>query len=213
MKMLSQLLLLLLGFLLVEAGPAAQEVSLLESGKPIEREISGGQTHSYKLSLAASQYFRVVVTQRGVDVIVVLSAPDSNKIVEVDSPTGKQGNEVVTAIAGSAGEYFLIVRPLDKNTVSGRYEINWVELREATSQDRTRIRAECLLMEAGLLDTRDRDQMEKASSFYERARMIYQELNDRTEEGAVLQKLGILYQFSDLIGKALEYFQLALIRQ
>src|SRR5262249_10924537 len=40
----------------------------LEKGKPIEREIAGGQTDLYLLSLTQGQYARVVVEQKGADV-------------------------------------------------------------------------------------------------------------------------------------------------
>src|SRR4051794_9204440 len=44
-------------------GDAPQDRSkarVLEAGKPIERELGGGEAHSYQLTLAAGQYVRVV---------------------------------------------------------------------------------------------------------------------------------------------------------
>ena len=58
---------------------------LLEEGKPIEREISGGQTHFYKLSVAAGQYARVIIDQRGIDVVVKLFAPNGKLITSIDN--------------------------------------------------------------------------------------------------------------------------------
>src|SRR5262245_44662653 len=54
-----------------ECGEAQQSVSL-EPGKPVERELSGGQSHFYKVGMAAGQYLQVVVSQRGIDVMVAL---------------------------------------------------------------------------------------------------------------------------------------------
>jgi hypothetical protein len=48
------------------------EAIALEFGKPIEREISGGQKHAYRLDLSAGQYAKLSVEQRGIDVVVRL---------------------------------------------------------------------------------------------------------------------------------------------
>src|SRR5262249_42750833 len=65
--------------------PGAQEIISLEPGKPVERELSGGQSHSYKITMISGQYLRVVVGQRGIDVAVALITPDDKKIIEADS--------------------------------------------------------------------------------------------------------------------------------
>ncbi|MCI0420651.1 MAG: hypothetical protein L0312_15730, partial [Acidobacteria bacterium] len=55
----------------------AQERSQpLEPGKPVERELSGGQTHIYTLTLNANQIARVVAEQKGVDLTLSALAPD-----------------------------------------------------------------------------------------------------------------------------------------
>ena len=46
----------------------AQGPQTLESGKPVEREIAGGQSPTYQIGLTAGQFLRVVVEQRGIDV-------------------------------------------------------------------------------------------------------------------------------------------------
>ena len=35
--------------------------------QPVERELAGGQAHSYTVTLAAGEFVRVIVEQRGVD--------------------------------------------------------------------------------------------------------------------------------------------------
>ncbi|HEY5447078.1 MAG TPA: hypothetical protein VIJ87_21955, partial [Pyrinomonadaceae bacterium] len=46
------------------------DAQVLEPGKPIERQISGGETHAYKIALNAGQYLDAAVNQRGIDVVV-----------------------------------------------------------------------------------------------------------------------------------------------
>jgi len=87
----------------------------LELGKPIERELAGGQSHSYEIVLNSGEYVHVVIDQRGIDVVVTLFAPDGKQIAEVDSPNGTQGVEPVFAIATITGIHRLEVRSLEKS--------------------------------------------------------------------------------------------------
>jgi CHAT domain-containing protein len=118
------------------------DIRELKVGPGIEREMAGGDIHSYRLVLARGQYMRAVVEQRGVDVVVRLFGPNGQQITEVDSPNASHGPEPVSIIAEASGEYRLDVVPLDKTAMAGRYEIKVEELREAKSGDRDRIAAE-----------------------------------------------------------------------
>jgi hypothetical protein len=61
-------------------GQGASDVRWLEEGKPIERQLSGGESHSYQLNVKAGQYARVIVDQRGIDVVVNLFGPDGRLV-------------------------------------------------------------------------------------------------------------------------------------
>src|SRR5689334_9622341 len=70
-----------------DASRASQaDVRNLEMGRPVERELAGGESHVYQIQLAAGQYLGAVVEQRGIDVAVTVSAPDGKPLMEVDSP-------------------------------------------------------------------------------------------------------------------------------
>jgi hypothetical protein len=92
------------------AAPGAQESISLEPGKAIERELSGGQSHFYRVGMAAGQYLQVVVNQQGIDALVALFTPDGKKISEVDSNPVIEGSETVLTIAEVAGAYLIEVR-------------------------------------------------------------------------------------------------------
>src|SRR5262245_6363750 len=121
------------------AGPGAQESVSLESGKPIERELSGGQSHSYKITMTSGQYLHIVVEQRGIDVAVALFTPDGKKIIEGDSEHAIEGSETVSAVAEVAGAYLIEARSPEKAAKTGRYEIKVEELRAATAEDKYRV--------------------------------------------------------------------------
>ena len=71
--------------------------------KAVDRELKGDEFHSYSLSLQAGQFLYVVVEQNGIDVVVALFDPKDKKIVEVDSPNGAQGPELISVIIETTG--------------------------------------------------------------------------------------------------------------
>ena len=72
------------------APQGAKDVRWLDQGKPIERELSGGESHSYQLNITTGQYARVIIEQKGIDVVVSVFGPDGKLITAVDNPNGSQ---------------------------------------------------------------------------------------------------------------------------
>jgi CHAT domain-containing protein/Tfp pilus assembly protein PilF len=112
------------------------DVPKLEAGKPIEREMKGGESHNYEILLEAGQYLNVTVDQRGIDVVVKLIAPNGKQLTEVESPNGTQGPKQLEYICGVSGSYHLRVASLEKDAPVGRYLVKIVEVRAATENDR-----------------------------------------------------------------------------
>ena len=137
--------------LLVISTAHSQEYQTLGVGRPIERELAGGQAHSFQISLAASQFLDAVVEQKGIDVVVTLFGPDGKGLIEVDSPNGTQGPEPVKWITAEAGNYRLEVRSLEKEAKAGRYEVTIVGVRVATAEDQLIVEALRLQGEAAAL--------------------------------------------------------------
>src|SRR5262249_50095313 len=123
------------------------EAKPLTLGVPIERELAGGETHSYQIAILAGHFVQVVVEQKGIDVVVKVFGPDGKQLLQVDSPNGTQGPETVVFVTESAGTYHLEVSSPEKNAKAGRYEAKLVELRTATQPDRDRIAAEMAFAE------------------------------------------------------------------
>src|SRR5262245_46939936 len=182
----------------------------LEKGKPIEREIAAGQTDSYRLTLTEGGYVRVVVEQKGVDVVVVLLGPDGKKLDEVDNQNVRQGTETLSFIAAVSGGYKVEVHLL-KKAPAGRYEIGIAELRTATRQDQNRIMAEKAYRQGQSLRAEAGAQsFTKAIEKYQEALQIFRDIGDHREEAATLNNIGAVY---DLLGekpKALDYYNQAL---
>src|SRR2546421_616209 len=99
---------------------SAPELTTLEPGRAIERELAGEEKHVYQFTLAEGQYANVVVEQRGIDVVVQLLAADGKLIAEFDSEGRSVGEEKVEAVAETAGSYRLLVKGKHPKLPAGR---------------------------------------------------------------------------------------------
>ena len=113
-----------------------KEVLPLEPGRPVKRMLAGGQEHTYQIRLSADQFLKAVVEQDGIDAMVKLIGPDGKQITEFDSERRMRGQETVSWVAEEAGSYRVDVQAKYKDAVAGAYEIEVVELRLATEDDR-----------------------------------------------------------------------------
>lgn len=119
----------------------SKEVRQIEYGKPIERELAGDKSHFYQMELSKGQYLNLVVEQKGIDVVVILTAPDGKQLIEMDTPNGSSGSEEIRAIIEADGAYQLEIRSLEKDAKAGKYEVRIADLRMATEQDRAWVEA------------------------------------------------------------------------
>ena len=133
-------------------GATLAQNNTLELGKPVERELAGGGSHQYQIGLIAGRFLRLIVEQRGIDVVVTLVSPDGKQLLEVDSPNGAEGPESLGWVTESVGVYRVEIRSLEKDAAAGRYTVKLSELRAATADDSTALAREQELRQASLLD-------------------------------------------------------------
>ena len=88
-------------------------------GAPIEQALEGRQVDTYQIDLNEGQYVRIVVEQRGVDVVVALRSPDGAQIYEVDSPNGTAGTEEIPYVVKRSGRYAVTVASFDEKAPAG----------------------------------------------------------------------------------------------
>jgi CHAT domain-containing protein/predicted negative regulator of RcsB-dependent stress response len=192
------------------AASSAQESISLEPGKPVERELSGGQSHFYKITMTSDQYLRITVSQRGIDALVALFAPDGKKINEADSEHLVEGSETVSAIAESAGEYLIEARSAEKTAKTGRYEIKVEELRAATAEDKYRVAGDAAFREAERLQNGTMEDRRKSVEKYSEALDLYRRSGARRMEVTTLKNIGEVYYSLGEMQKALEKYNEAL---
>ena len=170
-----------------------QAVTTLESGRPVEREISGGQKHVYQVALTEGQYANVVVEQRGVDVVARLFAADGQLIADVGLGRTTQGSERVELVAEVAGNYKLEIAPSLPKAGAGTYAIQLSEVREATADEKSLYEARKQHYES--LRLNEAGKSDKALELADRALATREKILglSHTDVAASLRALGTLY--------------------
>jgi tetratricopeptide (TPR) repeat protein len=172
-----------------------KDVRPLEQGHPVKRELSSGHRHLYRLKLSADQFLKATIEQQGIDVVVQISGPEGNPILESDSERRPQGQEQASMVAETAGDYRLVVRSKPKEMAAGSYEIRIEELRAATDDDRALHEAQKLFSEA--LRLRLAGKYDDALPLVQRALVIRERIlgPNHRDVAAALNGLAVLYTF------------------
>lgn len=196
-------LLPLLTILLISGFVNASAQSLL---KPLERELAGPEQHSYRLKLDAGQFIRAFINQRGIDVVVTLSAPTGEQLIEIDAPVGEWGTEALFFEAKTSGLYTIGVRPFKKAAPQGRYELGF-EVRLPVRQDQTSHQAEKTFSQATqLMMQKTPASQDEGLKKYEEALALFASVRDRRGEIRAATTIAESYLFLGESAKALDYF-------
>ena len=110
------------------AAPPAGSV-LLEKGKPVEREIVGGQSHEYHLQLDAGQYLKLQLSERGLSISIACLGPDGQRRL------GFRGE----VIADASGTYRFVVAVSERQRRPGSYGIGIETVETATPAHHSRL--------------------------------------------------------------------------
>jgi CHAT domain-containing protein len=185
----------------------------LAVGQRVAREMRSGEQHTYQVTLNAGQYARIVLDQKGIDVVLALSGSDSKPIVEVDNNlSGTRGMEAVSLVAEAGGVYALNVRSLEKEASAGRYEVRLEDLRTATEADRKSVAAErSYFVAAQLQAARTGESRRKALERYSETLRLMREASDRRGEAMTLTNMATIYNVLSEQQKALDHLNQALV--
>ena len=157
-----------------------------------ERELKGGETHSYRVPLTSGQFLYAVVEQKEINVYLTLFAPDGQEIGNVDSPNDRWGTEPVLLIADKSGDYRVEVRSQD-NVAPGRYEIRIVQLREATADDRRLVHAQRVYEEAEKIGSQENAARRASIEKYHQAAELFAASGEPLRQAYTLRMLIVRY--------------------
>src|SRR5262245_35157516 len=183
----------------------SEDIRMLTAEAPVERELSAGQTHSYRIALSAGDYLRIVIASRGIALKPELFNPDSPKVVGTYQATS--GSRTVSLIADGAGNYRLNIRPDKDDAKVGRYVVKIESLRPATEQDKIRIAAESAEWAGAEEKKNSPEKWREAIAKFEEALTLRRRLDDRQGELRMLVRLGGERLIIGEPQRAMNYFQ------
>jgi len=182
----------------------AQETKL-EPGKPIDREIAGGESHSYQITLTTGQFIRFRLQQRTIDAALILTAPDGKQLVEMNL-TGMGEEESLSLEALIPGLYRLTVRG-EGAAARGLYRLDSTIQAAATPQDRKRVAAEAVLVDARELRKQAGKTAQQVIEKTQQTLPIWRELGEPQWIAYALLLIGSSYHDLSRYDKATEYYE------
>ncbi|HZF40270.1 MAG TPA: tetratricopeptide repeat protein, partial [Blastocatellia bacterium] len=191
----------IIGLCCVFAKAAGQtlDAQKLAPGAPVERDLSGGQAHDYRIALEAGQGIRIEVEQRGVDVILTLSGPDGKELLKENEWEEVRGTELIIWAAQAGGVYQLQIYPAEKEAAAGRYEVK-VEIFPPNERFANAVQK----FNEGLQLEKDKKPDQSLSKF-EESLELWRALGDQDMEGrALYYSASLAYELS-MLPKALDY--------
>jgi Peptidase family S41 len=117
------LIILLFSFHLKAQNP----IDLKLGGNPIEFKITNKQTFYFNLNVEKDTSYRIVVIQKGMDLVVNLKDENNTTIAKQDAPNGAWGAETIEHTAHENKKLIVEVAPLNEDTTiqKGRFSIVW----------------------------------------------------------------------------------------
>lgn len=107
----------------------------IELNKNSEYELSGGQKHDFQINISVGQYAKIIVAQRGIDVVVRLLDSAGKVSVEYDAEPRINGEEIIEFTAKLNENLHLTIEPKQRSAKKGFYQIRLEELRLATEKE------------------------------------------------------------------------------
>lgn len=157
--------------------PNLRPIQELLPNQTIQGEMMGAEIHRFRFDLKANEFVQVRVEQEGVDVLLKLLNTNGDVLATMDSPNGKQGQEILSFVAEKSGNFVLEVSGVDTKVANGNYSIRREVSRAATTQDQRRVEVEHAFVE-GMTASKVDNQSDKAIAKLEVALVGWQELGD-----------------------------------
>jgi CHAT domain-containing protein/tetratricopeptide (TPR) repeat protein len=147
--------------------PRSEAAIVLDPGALFLRRLSSGDVHRFQLQLSEGEFARIVVEQKGIDVVIRVSDADEQDIEEVQNEVRPRGEERVDVVADKTGTYTLSIVAADGAIEPGVYTIRLESRRASTSTDRLVQESRSLRTSATRLEREAR--FDEARSLFERA--------------------------------------------
>lgn len=190
---------------------ATQDKGSLSPAAKIEREIAGGEAHSYSLALSAGDFVRLAVEQRGIDLVITLRSSDGKPPVRTASAIGFSSQQRLAFVAELAGDYQLTVRSSRSAAARGAYTLNVEDWRPVEPKDENTLAGERLFAEAEQLTLQgNAGATRRGIEKFEAALPFWRAAGDRLLEAFTLLKIGLALHNLSAFKEALDRYNQAL---
>ncbi|HZT57017.1 MAG TPA: CHAT domain-containing tetratricopeptide repeat protein [Pyrinomonadaceae bacterium] len=190
---------------------AQAQPQTLELNAPVERDIAGGESHDYQLTLEAGQFLHLSWGQQKFGLVLTVFTPEGRPLVVVKhEPHGKPKTDVAV-VADASGVYRISVSNPSRAATPLRYELAALEVRAAGEHDRKLFAAQTAEAEAERLGSQNTAQDRRdAAEKYEAASALWRDAGVREDEAGALVSAGRIYTDLAQYQKALDDFNRAL---
>ncbi|MEM7480691.1 MAG: tetratricopeptide repeat protein [Acidobacteriota bacterium] len=180
--------------IIAQAMVASEDPSPLST--PVERQLTGGSSHVYRLHSTAEQFLHVRAEQKGIDVVLFLRRlSNGQEVARTDSLNGSQGEENLLALIETSGEFELVVASEYPEDAAGSYRLELIEHRPERTDDRSRVDAERLTFEAGSLwAAGSRESRRQAIERFGETLLLWRKLADTRREAEAQTNIGYLHR-------------------
>jgi CHAT domain-containing protein/tetratricopeptide (TPR) repeat protein len=164
----------------------------LEAGKPVQRQLNGGESHEYRFRLEAGQFARIWVEQESIQASVTILWGEKKVFEAGDASIGSR--ETAEIIADGSGEHRVVVAGTDPTAPAGTYSITLHDVETATDRHRELLAGTQLYAQAlSYWHKGSREWVLKAAEAFEGALVHWRVADERLDEVYTLASLAHAY--------------------
>lgn len=186
-------------------------IPVLQLNQPLTGTPKAGESQTYKLHLSARTFARVLVKVKSVNTLVRAFNWQKKTLAHADTSFDRTVPKLLEFVGEIEGDYLIEVKA-GQNELNRVYEIEYVYTRIATDEDRTRIAANNMVVEGTGLQAKAEGELTRGALVpYNKALVLYKQINDEAGQATTLQHIGRVYESQSDPNKALEYYSSALL--
>jgi CHAT domain-containing protein/tetratricopeptide (TPR) repeat protein len=193
--------------------PKPIDVPEIKQGETIERELTTGDTHRFRITLKAGEYVKLAVLSSSIDFAMAAFDLSGNAIARIALGNGGP-TESLWMLAKTTGDFQIRVTSLQDRGAKGRYVIKLetvADLKTASTSDQAYLKAHQLFWEATQLGDQGGDQrLRQAAEKYQEVLLIWRTLGDRLGEASTLHLLGFAHDRLGELQKGADLYEQAL---
>lgn len=193
--------------------PATQESRLptLQLGRRVRGSVADKQRYGYRLPLSEGQFIQLALTTINSNVVLTLSSPRGEKLIDLNTSDGPGGTRPVFWITQEPGDYAIAIVSADETASMGTYGLELQEKRTPVANDKALLEAQTAFLEGeALRRTENGKSLEAAVSILQHAAERWKTAGEPIQEAQALTQLGLVYGNLGKNNEAIEPLKLAI---